>query len=107
MDKEVAHHILTEDELLALMRRAMQEEQPRMIEMISEKLDARFELLGLGASDPNGRREIRKDMEFSRRMRGLFESSSTAIGKAVLMLAFVGLMALAGYGLYLRGAPAK
>ena len=86
-----AHHMLDRDELKALMQEALRE-------VIPDAMRKEFELVGLDATAPETRAEIRKDMEMIRKLRTGWESAATKIGGAILMAAFAGVLALIAFG---------
>lgn len=83
---------------LSALEEAMQSSKDELRELFREELRKEFELVGLSASTPEGRVEIRKDMEFARTMRKGASAAAAKIGWAVIMLGAAGFSALVAYG---------
>lgn len=74
---------MTEDELAALIQRAVRTE---------------FESAGLRVEDADDKDEAREDFRFVRRARNVFEGASSKIGGALILAAVGGFVWLLGMG---------
>ncbi|MCW2317959.1 hypothetical protein M2322_003524 [Rhodoblastus acidophilus] len=67
-------------------------------ELIKEAMREEFELIGIDATNPAARVEIRKDMETLRNLRTRWDRAAAQVGNFVLWLIFAGALALLGFG---------